>query len=78
MTIDELASAMNKLRIFPRILVLACTIYIGFYAWGVTYWYMMALEPSIQDAAFAGSVVTLLGTILKFILDKYMSTGSND
>lgn len=78
MTIDELASAINKLRIFPRILVLACTIYIGFYAWGVTDWYMMGVDPSVQDAAFAASVVTLLGTILKFILDKYMSTGSKD
>ena len=78
MTIDELASAINKLRIFPRILVLACAVYIGIYGWQVTAWYMLALEPSIQDAAFAGSVVTLLGTILKFILDKYMSTGSKD
>ena len=78
MTAAELATAINQLRIFPRILVLGCTIYIGIYAWQVTAWYMLALAPSIQDAAFAGSVVTLLGGILKLILDKYMSTGSTN
>ena len=78
MKADEVASLVNRLRIFPRILVLGAVIYCGFYIWGVTDWYMALAVRTVQESAFVGSVVTLIIGILKFMIDKYMSTGRND
>ncbi len=78
MTLEELATHLNRLRVFPRLLVIAATIYIGWYAWEIGNWYMLLTSPGVEETGFAGSVITLLIGIVKFMIDKYMSTGRND
>lgn len=69
---------LNTLRIVPRILVLASAIYFGYYVYYVTDWYMLLAVPTVEQSAFAGSVITLLGGTVKFIFDKFMDTEKND
>ena len=78
MTGTEFANIVNKLRVFPRIMVLGSIIYFGFYSWEVTDWYMNLAVRTIEESAFVGSVVTLLGGIVKFMIDTYIKTGGNN
>ena len=76
MNIDQMAAASNKLRIIPKILVLSSALYFGWYSWEVTTWYMELAVRTAEESAFAASVITLLGGVIKFIIDKFMDTDS--
>ena len=72
------ARLFNQWRVVPRILVLAASIYIGIYSWWVTGWYMNLPEHTLEVSGFVGAVVTLLGAILKKLIDTYINTGGNN
>lgn len=78
MTVDEFASALNKLRIIPRLLVIASTWYYGIFAYDLVTWYMALPIRTVEDAAFVGGTVTTLGGILKFMIDTYIKTGNKE
>lgn len=74
MTVLEFSKNFDALRIIPRLIVISCIIFFGFYVIDVTQWYMDLAVRGVEESGFAASVITLLGGVVKFMVDKLIDT----
>jgi len=78
MTVKEFAENLNLLRIIPRILVLAATVYVGVVSWDLIQWYMLLEIRTVEESGFVFGTIGALTTILKFMIDTYIRSGNTE